>query len=185
MLYTKPTRNRNDHPAVITGSDRTVCSHAQARAQPGYWELAYNFHEKVALLKVEDPRTPRALVDESYAFPKNSLPYFPVTVRSWEAARNPFKGWRLAGESARLAVDRPTDLLPTSPMTSLPPPELIRQLIEGIQKANYSSLSVWAMFIVSPHWIFNQMTPLIPDPVITIDQEVSSIHPNNKSPYTK
>ena len=24
------------------------------------------------------------------------------------------------------------------------------------------------------------MTPLIPDPVITIDQEVSFIHPNNK-----
>ena len=29
------------------------------------------------------------------------------------------------------------------------------------------------------------MTPLIPDPVITFDQEVGFIHPNNKLLYTK
>ena len=88
MFYMKPTPNRNGDPAVIAESDRTVCSHAQACAQPGHWEL----HMKVALLKVEDLRTSRALVDESYAFPKDSFSYLPVTVRPFDS----------------LAVDSPT-----------------------------------------------------------------------------
>ena len=88
MFYTKPTPKQNNNPAAIVESGRTVCSHAQACAQPGHWEL----HMKVALLKVEDLQISHTLVDESYAFPKDSLSYLPMAIQPWRAARQPFKG---------------------------------------------------------------------------------------------